>query len=61
MATVLPVRAPSNDLGTEPDLNACLWECAFLISVVSSALERSEMLRKCLGANGEVGGEAGEL
>ena len=56
-ATVFPAKAPSKDFGTDPDLKACLCECAFRTSVVSSVIERSAMLRRCLGAKGEVDGE----
>lgn len=31
------------------------------MSVLNSVLERSAVLNKCLGANGEVAGEDGEL
>lgn len=54
IATVFPVNAPSNDLGIDPDLMACLCEEAFRINVVSSAAVRSAIDRRCRGANGEV-------
>lgn len=56
-ATVLPANAPNNDFGIEPDFIACLCEWAFRIRVANSVLERSAILSRCLGANGEVAGE----
>ena len=61
MAMVFPVRDPRRDLGIEPDLKDCLWEWAFRTRVVSSVLVRSAMLRRCLGAKGEVEAEEAEL
>src|SRR6266536_5459598 len=59
IVTVLPVRAPSKFLGTEPDLMEVLWEEALRMRVVSSAGERSAMERRCRGAKGEVCGIEG--
>lgn len=61
IATVLPASDPSSDLGIEPDLKACLCEWALRTSVVSSVLERSAILSRCLGAKGEVDGEDAAL
>jgi hypothetical protein len=58
MATVFPERAPSKFLGTDPDLTACLCECALRTRVVSSAGVRSDIDRRCRGANGDVIGDA---
>jgi len=60
-ATVLPANAPNNDSGMDPDFIACLCEWAFRMRVLNSELERSAMLSRCLGANGDVAGEDGEL
>ncbi len=60
MAMVLPERVLRSDLGIEPDLIACLWECALRTRVVSSVDERSAIERRDRGAKGEVGGEVGE-
>ena len=60
MAMVLPERVLRSDLGIEPDLMACLWECAFRTRVESSEEERSAIERRDRGAKGEVGGAVGE-
>lgn len=77
IATVLPVNAPDNDAGIDPDLIALLWPSALRTRLVSSAELRSydsirSVFRQCCarvvtamesrwrGANGEVGGEAGD-
>lgn len=57
MATVLPDRAPSNVLGTEPDFMACLCWYALRTRVVSSVELRFSIDRRCRGANGDVAGE----
>ena len=41
IATVLPVNAPTNDAGTEPDLTALLWLSALRTRLVSSVELRS--------------------
>ena len=58
MATVFPVSEPSRDLGTEPDLIACLCDAAFLTSVVSSDGLRSAMESRWRGAKGDTDGVA---
>jgi cobalamin synthase len=62
MATVLPANAPRRVCGISPvpDLIAVLCWCAFRTSVVSSAGVRSAIESKCRGANGDVGGAAGD-
>ena len=60
MATVLPDRAPSNVLGTEPDFMACLCWYALRTRVVSSAELRFSIDRRCRGANGGIAGEVVE-
>lgn len=60
MAMVLPERVLRRDVGIEPDLMACLWECALRTRVVSSVDERSAIERRDRGAKGEVGGAVGE-
>jgi cobalamin synthase len=62
IATVLPASAPRIECGTSPVcLMAVLCWCAFWTSVVSSAGVRSAMERRWRGANGDVGGAAGEV
>ena len=41
IATVLPVNAPNNDDGIDPDLTALLWLSALRTKLVSSEEERS--------------------
>lgn len=60
MATVLPDNELDSDIGMEPDLIACLREAALRTRVVSSAGVRSDIERRCRGANGDVEGVAGE-
>jgi cobalamin synthase len=62
MATVLPANAARMLWGTSfVCLMAVLYFWAFCTSVVSSAGVRSAMERRCRGANGDVGGVAGEV
>jgi hypothetical protein len=62
IATVFPANAPRRVWGTSPvpDLMAVLCWCALRTSVVSSAGVRSAMESRCRGANGDVGGDAGD-
>lgn len=46
IATVLPVREPWREDGTEPDLMEVLWEEALRTRVVNSAGVRSAMERR---------------
>lgn len=49
IATVLPVNAPNNDAGTDPDLTALLWLSALHTRLVSSAEVRSwDSISVCL-------------
>lgn len=58
-ATVLPKSALGRCAGVLPDLIEALYVAALRTRVVSSAVERSAMERKCRGAKGEVGGVEG--
>ena len=60
IATVLPVNEPINDMGTEPDLIACLCETPLRTKDVSSVGVRSVIDRRCRGANGETKGDAAD-
>lgn len=59
-ATVLPANAPNKDAGMDPDLTAFLWLSALRTRLVNSAEVRSAMDSRWRGANGDVGGDAGD-
>lgn len=58
MAMTLPVNELRREVGTAPDFNATLCECAERTNVISSAGVRSAMERRWRGAKGEVRGVA---